>query len=256
MTAIAAYLRINIDGYLMHKLLPIILILVLGIGFFFSPLKTRTLYFLQNQVFQNKIKLTDDTSNSCVASEDLLSATGEFDSSANLAFFDGESVDYPKNSLLSLNDQSQDQNVLGTQTDGGRGKWIEVSLKEQKLRAWEGNQIVKEFPISSGLWYPTPPGDYTIYWKVRYIRMKGGSKELGTYYDLPNVPDTMFFYRGYALHGAYWHNNFGHPMSHGCVNEPLSEAHWLFGWAGPKINPEQNSVRATQDNPGTRVFIQ
>jgi len=53
----------------------------------------------------------------------------------------------------------------------------------------------------------------------------------GPGYDLANVPWTMFFYAGYAIHGTYWHNNFGHPMSHGCVNMTTTEAKWLYEWA-------------------------
>lgn len=85
--------------------------------------------------------------------------------------------------------------------------------------------------------------------------MVGGSKELGTYYNLPNVPNNMFFYQGYAIHGAYWHNNFGHPMSHGCVNAPLNQVAQLFEWTGPVIPAGQNSVRASDQNQGTRVYI-
>ena len=85
--------------------------------------------------------------------------------------------------------------------------------------------------------------------------MSGGSKELGTYYYLPNVPNNMFFYKGYAIHGAYWHNNFGHPMSHGCVNEPLANAAQIFEWAEPVVPLGVNAVRATPENPGTRVYV-
>ena len=85
--------------------------------------------------------------------------------------------------------------------------------------------------------------------------MSGGSKDLGTYYYLPNVPHNMFFHQGYAIHGAYWHNNFGHPMSHGCVNSPLASVAQLFDWAGPVVPPDQNAVRATAENPGTRVVV-
>ena len=68
--------------------------------------------------------------------------------------------------------------------------------------------------------------------------MKGGSAALHTYYDLPNVPYTMFFYndqvpmmRGYGIHGTYWHSNFGTPMSHGCINMPTPEAQWAYYWS-------------------------
>lgn len=85
--------------------------------------------------------------------------------------------------------------------------------------------------------------------------MIGGSKELGTYYNLPNVPHNMFFYQAYALHGAYWHNNFGQPMSHGCVNSPLANAAAIFDWAGPVLPEGVNALRASADNPGTRVYV-
>ena len=67
--------------------------------------------------------------------------------------------------------------------------------------------------------------------------MTGGSKALGTYYNLPNVPYVMYYYQGYGIHGAYWHNNFGHPMSHGCVNMKPEEAGIVFNWAdiGTKV---------------------
>ena len=68
--------------------------------------------------------------------------------------------------------------------------------------------------------------------------MSGGNASIGTYYNLPNVPYTMYFYnkeipreRGFGLHGAYWHNNFGHPMSHGCINISPDNAGILFKWA-------------------------
>ena len=85
--------------------------------------------------------------------------------------------------------------------------------------------------------------------------MIGGSKDLGTYYNLPNVPNNMFFYKGYAIHGAYWHNNFGHPMSHGCINSPLASVAQLFEWTGPVVPSGQNIAHAAPDNPGTRVVV-
>ena len=84
---------------------------------------------------------------------------------------------------------------------------------------------------------------------------EGGVKGTGTYYYLPNVPYTMFFYQGFGLHGTYWHNNFGQPMSHGCVNLSIPNAEKLFYWAEPSVGTDQNSVRASSDNPGTRVLV-
>ena len=90
--------------------------------------------------------------------------------------------------------------------------------------------------------------------------MKGGNKLLGTYYDLPNVPSTMYFYnaevpksRGYGIHGAYWHNNFGHPMSHGCVNMRTVDAEKLYHWVSP--DAKGNVTLATNEDPGTTITI-
>ncbi len=106
------------------------------------------------------------------------------------------------------------------------GKWIEVDLSEQRLYAHEGRKTVFSTLVSTGTrWYPTVTGRFKIYRKYRSTRMRGPG------YDLPNVPWTMYFYRGYAIHGTYWHNNFGRPMSHGCVNMRTHEAKWLYNWA-------------------------
>jgi lipoprotein-anchoring transpeptidase ErfK/SrfK len=68
-------------------------------------------------------------------------------------------------------------------------------------------------------------GTFTIYAKYELAPMSGPG------YYLPNVPYIMYFYRGYGLHGTYWHSNFGQPMSHGCVNLATPDAQWLFNWA-------------------------
>lgn len=107
-----------------------------------------------------------------------------------------------------------------------RGKWIEVRLASQRLIAWQNGRVMMSTAISSGRRAtPTVRGTFRILRKYRRIRMRGPG------YDLPNVPYAMFFYRGYALHGTYWHSNFGRPMSHGCVNLPTSKAAWLYAWA-------------------------
>jgi len=105
-------------------------------------------------------------------------------------------------------------------------RWIDVDLTHQRLSAYEGQTLVRTTLVSTGLGRtPTPAGRYKIQIKLRSDDMDGPG------YYLPNVPFTMYFYRGYALHGTYWHNNFGQPMSHGCVNLPTPEAEWLFTWA-------------------------
>ncbi len=104
--------------------------------------------------------------------------------------------------------------------------WIDIDLGDQMLYAYEGDQLVGSFLVSTGTSaHPTVTGQYNIYVKYRYTDMTGPG------YYLPDVPYTMYFYSGYGIHGTYWHNNFGTPMSHGCVNMRTSDAEWLFYWA-------------------------
>lgn len=106
------------------------------------------------------------------------------------------------------------------------GKWIEVILAEQRLIAWEDGRAVVSTSISSGTRkHPTVRGTFKIYRKYVRQRMTGPG------YNLPNVPYVMYFKGSFALHGTYWHNNFGRPMSHGCVNLPTGTAGWLYEWA-------------------------
>lgn len=144
--------------------------------------------------------------------------------------------------------------VLGTST-ADDSKWIEIDLTKQLLVAHDGSQIFLTSPISSGLYYLTPTGEYRIWYKIASTLMTGGIKGQPSYYYLPNVPYTMFFYGDYGIHGTYWHHNFGHPMSHGCVNAPTPVAEQLFYWAGPVLPPGERTVRSTAQNPGTRVIV-
>ncbi len=129
---------------------------------------------------------------------------------------------------------------------GNGEKWIDVDLSSQRLVAYEGNRAVYWAVISSGLpATPTVKGQFRIYVKYRSAPMSGPG------YYLPNVPYIMYFYKGYGLHGAYWHNNFGQPMSHGCVNLKIDDAKWLFEWTDPYVPPGANSASGT----GTLVVI-
>jgi len=111
-------------------------------------------------------------------------------------------------------------------SSGNGSRWIDVDLTNQRVYAYEGDVIVNSFLVSTGTWAtPTVTGQYNIYVKYRSAKMSGPG------YYLPNVPYIMYFYGGYGLHGTYWHNNFGTPMSHGCVNLRTEDAEWLFNWA-------------------------
>jgi len=177
----------------------------------------------------------------------LETATGDFEPNQNLAFFEGKEI-IPLLAELPI----PEEKVMGA---AAGNKWIEVDLSEQKLIAWEGDKIFLESPLSSGKWFPTPTGEFSIWSKFKYTKMEGGVKGTGTYYNLPNVPYTMYFHNGFGLHGTYWHNNFGHPMSHGCVNLPTQVAEKIFYWSDPALPFGKNAVRATNDNPGTKVVV-
>ena len=106
------------------------------------------------------------------------------------------------------------------------GRWIDVNVTTQTLSAYEGDKLVFTTKVSTGrARTPTVLGRFRIRTKLRAQAMSGPG------YYLPNVPYVMYFHRGYAIHGTYWHNNFGHPMSHGCVNMRTTEAKWLYEWA-------------------------
>ena len=113
----------------------------------------------------------------------------------------------------------------------GEGKpegkhWIEVDLSDQALTAWQGELPVLQTQVSTGRTeYRTIRGSFTIRKKLQMEHMVGPG------YDTPDVPWTMYFKWGFAIHGAYWHNKFGTPVSHGCVNMRLNEAKVLFDWA-------------------------
>jgi len=126
---------------------------------------------------------------------------------------------------------SSRSDILGESSQPKGEKWIEVDISDQRLYMKEGNTTVGNFLVSTGKWAPTPIGQWRIWTKLRYTRMRGGSKTLGTFYDLPNVPYTMYYNQGYGIHGAYWHNDFGRPRSHGCVNMKPEEAGIVFNWA-------------------------
>jgi lipoprotein-anchoring transpeptidase ErfK/SrfK len=109
---------------------------------------------------------------------------------------------------------------------GNGVRWIEVNLTQQRVYAWEGDVLINSFIVSTGTWAtPTVTGTFNIWNKTRIQTMSGPG------YSLPNVPFVMYFYQDYGFHGTYWHNNFGTPMSHGCVNLTIPDSEWLYNWA-------------------------
>lgn len=174
----------------------------------------------------------------------IYSASGEIDPTATKGVWNGQEVPVPTAELAAL---SQPSNVLGVSTGE---KWIDIDLTAQRLVAHEGSSVIYDFPISSGLpWTPTVTGEFYIWAKLKSQRMTGPG------YDLPNVPFIQYFYKGYAIHGAYWHANWGTPISHGCVNMKIADAQALFYWTNPVLNQNKYANTKIQPPESTRVVV-
>ncbi len=117
------------------------------------------------------------------------------------------------------------------------GKYIYVNLKEQRLRAYENGRLVKTFLVSTGSYrFPTPPGNYSVLEKDPVVNYQWSyGKGNPDNYDLGNVPYNLMFRPHMYIHYAYWHNNFGRRMSHGCINVNLANIKWIYRWADPWI---------------------
>ena len=134
---------------------------------------------------------------------------------------------------------------------GLENKHIEVNLKNQTVNAYEGDKSVftarvatgARFRMADGSYrnFGTIPGDHRIFLKIAGQRMTGGTAGDRFYYDLPGISWVSYFtVSGIAFHGTYWHNDWGAPRSHGCVNMLPEDAKWVFRWSMPVV-PE--SVR-------------
>lgn len=112
-------------------------------------------------------------------------------------------------------------------------RWISIDLYEQTMMVYEGGQLVYATMVSSGLkgWW-TQPGVFQVFSKLENDRMAGAFEaDRSDFYYLEDVPWILYFDESRALHGAYWHNGFGYPRSHGCVNLSLVDSHWIYNWA-------------------------
>ncbi len=141
-------------------------------------------------------------------------------------------------------------------------KWIDVNLKSQTLVAYEGDKAVFATAVSTGKEdkedkekdHHTPPGTFRIREKHIAATMDGDVASDGPY-SIEDVPWIMYFNASYALHGAFWHNNFGRMQSHGCVNLAPLDAKALFGWTEPRLPDNWHGVMSTPEKPGTRVIV-
>ena len=141
-------------------------------------------------------------------------------------------------------------------------KWIDVNLKSQTLVMFEGDKPIFATAVSTGKEdkedadkdHHTPPGTFRIREKHIASTMDGDVASDGPY-SIEDVPWIMYFNGSYALHGAFWHNNFGHTQSHGCVNLAPIDAKTMFGWTEPHVPEGWHGVMATPEMPGTRVIV-
>jgi len=136
------------------------------------------------------------------------------------------------------------------------GKEIVVVIHTQRVYAFEDGSLLKNFLVSTGTAdHPTVLGKFHVMAKLKDTRMTDWVT-----YDHLHVLWTMYFgndqvswHDGYSLHGTNWHHNFGHPMSHGCINLTVDDAEWLFNWADP---PTEGLETYSEDTtPGTTVWI-
>ncbi len=134
-------------------------------------------------------------------------------------------------------------------------KRVEVSLAAQTMTAYENGQAVMTCRVSSGYGdFGTPVGTHTVLFKYPTARMTGGEGEDA--YDLPGVAfPTFLTWSGVAVHAAYWHNDFGRPRSHGCLNVPASVARWVWRWTAPAAPYEPASYFTPRGTSGTQFVV-
>lgn len=251
----------------MKFILPLSLLTILAVGL-----------FLLKSVSQNphELAVAYQHDGTVAFYKQLISSNGDFVENAGEAVFDNQPIksitkEETESILVKATEEQKlasgnlDNQILGLHTaPDGSEKWIEIDLTDYKLYAWEGNRKVYEFSISTGRpGYKTPTGEFRVWRKVLSQRYKGGIPGTDGYYNLPNVPYSLFFgggdvpnWKGYAIHGAYWHNDFGiKNRSSGCVNVEPEEAALLYNWAGPAMSAGIGTLNATTDNPGIRIVI-
>ena len=129
-------------------------------------------------------------------------------------------------------------------------RWIHVNLSQQTLVAYEGDRPVFATLVSSGKeGYEPPLGIFPIFAKYVSATMNA-TDAIDGFYEVEEVPWTMYYWESFALHGAYWHNDFGKPKSHGCTNLAPPDARWLYHWSSPRV---PNGWHASRGK-GTKVY--
>jgi hypothetical protein len=133
-------------------------------------------------------------------------------------------------------------------------KQIEIYLERQLLLAYEWDVLVYAARVATGRPnFESPTGWFHTFHKRPTYHMFGGADEFSVF-DLPGVPwDSYITDNGVAIHGTYWHNDFGHPHSHGCINMTPQDAKWIFRWTLPTVPSGERLM--LEPGVGTRVRI-
>lgn len=141
-------------------------------------------------------------------------------------------------------------------------KHILVNLKDQVVVAYEAGQPVFLARAATGARFSngdfsTPTGPHNVLYKSPTHHMAAGDRAAANSFDLPGVPWISYITEdGLAFHGTYWHNDFGKPRSHGCINLSPQAARWIYRWTQPVVAPEELvSFADSASGPGTQVTI-
>ena len=136
-------------------------------------------------------------------------------------------------------------------------KWIQIDRSKQTLTCFEGRRAVYHVIVATGMLKPetiTPRGSYRVIIK-RHTRHMVGGEGTPDEYDLPGIAFPVYFTgSGIAIHGTYWHNDFGRPKSHGCINVRNQDAKWIFRWVEP-VTPYDTYSQDVESGTGTRVEV-
>jgi len=138
---------------------------------------------------------------------------------------------------------------------GRPDKQVLIDRQAQTLSCLEGEREVFKTSISTGHHStPTPRGEFRVLYKRHTRRMT--VLDIEDPYDLPGVPYTVYFtWSGVAIHGTYWHNDYGRVHSHGCVNLKPQDAKWVFRWVEPTISYDDYTQKAEQPESGTPIVV-
>jgi lipoprotein-anchoring transpeptidase ErfK/SrfK len=146
---------------------------------------------------------------------------------------------------------------------GENERWVDVDISEQTLVAFDGPKAVYATLISSGKEskirdkdHSTPRGVFRVREKHVVSTMDGDGTAAGDLpYSIEDVPYVMFFHKAYATHGAFWHQNFGSQMSHGCVNLAPLDAKWVYFFAEPGMHEGYSGAWSNAEHPGSAVVV-